>query len=86
MSRTFTFTLTVTVDEDQEAYDDPEWLADAVGAHSRTSTAFGAFTPTSRRSRIQGPSAVDGKASSTNTPRYRSTVTPARDARSLTCE
>jgi hypothetical protein len=29
MSRTFTFRLTVSVDEDHEAYDDPEWFADA---------------------------------------------------------
>ena len=29
MSRTYSFRLTVTVDEDHEAYDDPEWFADA---------------------------------------------------------
>lgn len=29
MSRTYTFRLTVAVDEDHEAYDDPEWIADA---------------------------------------------------------
>lgn len=29
MSATYRFQLTVTVDEDHEAYDDPEWFADA---------------------------------------------------------
>jgi hypothetical protein len=29
MSRTYRFTLTVTVEPDHEAYDDPDWIADA---------------------------------------------------------
>jgi hypothetical protein len=29
VSRNYTFRLTVTVDEDHEAYNDPEWIADA---------------------------------------------------------
>lgn len=29
MARTYRFTLTVTVEEGHEAYDDPEWVADA---------------------------------------------------------
>ncbi len=29
VSRTYTFTLAVTVDESHEAFDDPEWFADA---------------------------------------------------------
>jgi hypothetical protein len=29
MTRTYCFTLTVTVGDDHDAYDDPEWLADA---------------------------------------------------------
>jgi hypothetical protein len=29
VARTYTFRLTVAVDEDHEAYDDPEWIADA---------------------------------------------------------
>jgi hypothetical protein len=29
MARTYRFTLTVTVEPDHEAYDDPEWIADA---------------------------------------------------------
>lgn len=29
MSRTYSFSLTVNIDEEHEAYDDPEWLADA---------------------------------------------------------
>jgi hypothetical protein len=29
MSQTYRFRLTVTVDEEHEAYDDPEWFADA---------------------------------------------------------
>lgn len=28
-SRTYRFVLTVAVDEDHEAFDDPEWVADA---------------------------------------------------------
>ena len=29
MARTYQFTITFTVEEDHEAYDDPEWAADA---------------------------------------------------------
>lgn len=29
MSRTYRFSLTVTVERDHEAYEDPEWIADA---------------------------------------------------------
>lgn len=29
MSRTYRFTLTVTIEQGHDAYDDPEWAADA---------------------------------------------------------
>ena len=32
VATTYRFQLTVTVDEDHEAFDDPEWFADAAGA------------------------------------------------------
>lgn len=36
VTRTYTFRLTVAVDEDHEAYDDPEWIADAASGALRS--------------------------------------------------
>jgi hypothetical protein len=39
MARTYRFTITFTVEEDHEAFDDPEWAADA--AHGCLTNEYG---------------------------------------------
>jgi hypothetical protein len=54
VSRTYTFRLTVDVEDDHEAYDDPEWIADA--AWGTLKNLYGLECTYTELQLVEGPS------------------------------